>query len=90
MKAELISDNIFNLLHFRTGLRMQGQLQNALFFFFLNCGGEREREREHFLFLEKKKIPFSIITDPSIENKMGKRQVSIYIFQEYRVTCWLR
>ena len=30
VKAELISDkNMYNLPHFRTGLRMQSQLQNA-------------------------------------------------------------
>ena len=33
VKAELISDkNMYNLPHFRNGLRMQSQLQNARFF----------------------------------------------------------
>ena len=44
VKAELISDkNIYNLLHFRNGLRVQSQLQNARFL----GGGSRYNRFTH-------------------------------------------
>ena len=44
VKAELISNkNMYNLPHFRNGLRMQIQLQNARFFW----GGSRHNRFTH-------------------------------------------